>query len=542
VSPQLEAIIRKCLEKDPTRRYQSVAELLIDFRNLKRDAQSGVSPARVGFPKHSHWKLVAILLFVAVIGAILFYLKNGTSQSQAITSIAVLPFANTSGDSSLDYLSDGITENIINRLSQISSLKVMARSTVFHFKSKDIDPQKAGKELKVRAVLTGTVTQFGDSLVVGTELVDVEDGSQLWGQQYSKKFADLLALQQQISEEISDRLRLKLSKEQKESLKKNETSNPEAFQLYLKGLYYWNKRSDAGIRKGIEYFQQSIEKDPNYAMAYVGLADSYDILPLFSFAEPNEVVPKGKAAAYKALQIDEKNAEAHASLGNALQLYDWNFPESEKEYKRAISLNPNYATAHHFYSELLVALNRNEEAIDEIKRALNLDPLSLIINTSLGNTYRRTGKTDLAKEEFKKTIELDPSFARVHYNFAMAYMDIGQFSNAIREMETYISHADYGQAYLGDLACLYSLTSRKEEALKLIDQLKDLSKTKYIPSTQLASAYAGLGEKDQAFQWLEAAVRNRDPALLNVHKKPFFNSLHSDPRYHDLLRRIGLEK
>jgi Tfp pilus assembly protein PilF len=325
-------------------------------------------------------------------------------------------------------------------------------------------------------------------------------------------------------------------------LEKEETSNPEAFQLYLKGRYYWNKRNGESIRKGIEYFQQAIEKDPNYAMAYVGLADSYNVLPFYSFARPMDTFPKGKAAANKALQIDETNAEAHASLAGYLQDYDWNYQEAEKELKRAIALNPNYAIAHQWYSELLVCcLNRPQESLVEIKRAVALDPLSMTSNSLLGVTYRRIGKPDEAINQLKKSMELDPDFARVYYALAQTYVQKGMLPEALTEMQTYISKADYGQGYQGDLAYLYAVLGRKTEAYQLIDQLKKLRKTKYIPAIQFASAYAGLGNKDEVFRYLDEAVLNHDIQLAYIKTNVFLKTMHSDPRFNELLRKINLK-
>jgi eukaryotic-like serine/threonine-protein kinase len=541
--PQLENIIRKCLEKEPERRYQSTKELLIDLTNLKRDVESRSATSSVQVSRRMINRKIIATVSLLVVGliAIGFYLSHTVKNSEPIDSIAVLPFENTSHDPNIDYLSDGITENIIYRISQISSLKVMARSTVFRYKEKQIDPQKVGRELKVRAVMTGTVKKLGDSLVVGAELMRVADGSELWGQQYNRKVADLLPLQQEISQEISDKLRVKLTGEDKRVLKKQETRDPEAFQLYLLGRYYWNKRTGEGIRKAIQCFQQAITRDPNYAIAYVGLADSYIVSPLIGFSPPGEVLLKAKAAALKALEIDETNAEAHTSLGEVL-LYEWNFPESEKQFRRAISLNPNYPTAHQWYAELLNSTGRGQESIAELKRALSLDPLSLIINAELGIFYVRVGgQTTTGIEQLKKTLELDPNFVRAHYMLAQSYVDQHNFSEAIREMEIYTSKADYGKEYLGDLACIYALSGRKAEAYKIIEQVKDLRRIRYIPAVQLASAYAGLGENDKAFQWLDEAKRNQDFQLIFVQNNVFLRSLHSDPRFKNFVHQIRLK-
>jgi TolB-like protein/Tfp pilus assembly protein PilF len=445
---------------------------------------------------------------------------------------------NASNDPNTEYLSDGITESIINSLSQLPNLKVMARTTVFRYKGQSSDPQKVGRDLGVEAVLTGKVLHRGDTLIAQVDLVNVSDGSELWGQQY--KLSDALAVQEEIAMEISANLRLKLSGEQQSRVTKHYTENPEAYQLYLKGRFYWNKRTGEALKKAIEYFNQAIEKDPTYALAYAGLADAYVLSSFLSTDSPQEAFAKAKAAAKKALELDETLAEAHTSLASALSLYDWNFPESNREFQRAIELNPNYATAHHWYGGTnLAALGRVDEAIAEMKRAQELDPLSLIINADLGEAYFEARQYDRSIEQLRKTVEMDQSFYYAHYHLGMAYEMKGSLSDAITEYYK-ARQLDDDPRVLAFLGHAFAASGKRDDALKTLEQLKEISRQRYVQAYSFAIIYAGLGEKDKAFQWLERSYQEHAPRMIRLKVDPFLDNLRSDPRFDDLLRRIGL--
>jgi len=408
---------------------------------------------------------------------------------------------------------------------------------VFRYKGKEADPQKVGHDLHVRAVLTGRLLERGDTLIVHAELVDVEKGSQLWGGQYSRKVADLLALQEDLSKEISEKLRLRLTGEEKKRLGKRYTENPEAYQLYLKGRYYWNKRTDEGFRKSQEYFQQAIEKDPNYALAYVGLADSQTIASTFM---PGERMPKAKAAALKALQIDDTIAEAHTSLAFIKHRFDWDFPGAEKEFKRAIELNPRYATAHEWYALYLATMGRTQEAIAEARLAQQVDPLSLVMNSALGRVYHFARQYDKAIEQLRKTIDLDPNFASAHFDIAWSYLQKGMNAEAIAEFQKGLAITGRNPTRLAAFAAIQARAGNTGEAMKILNELKKLSDRSYVPAFTMAMAYTGLGDKDQAFAWLEKVYEERGGGILFVTVDSSFDPLRSDPRFADLLRRLGL--
>jgi TolB-like protein/Tfp pilus assembly protein PilF len=464
-------------------------------------------------------------------------------DGQVIDSLAVLPFANSSADPNAEYLSDGVTESIINMLSQLRGLRVMARSTVFSYKGMEADPRVIGRDLHVSAVLIGRVLQLGDALIIRAELIDVADGAQLWGEQYNRKISDILAVQEEISREISEKLRLKLTKEEQQRLTKRHTEDTNAYRLYLKGRYFWNKRTEEGLKKGIQYFQQAIEEDPQYALAYAGLADSYIILGAFGVAvlPPSEAVPKAKEAAVKALELDDTLAEAHALLGFSLADYDWNWAGAEKEFKRAIALNPNYATAHHWYGfGYLVPIGRLDEALAEVKRAQELDPLSLIINTNVGSLLYLARQYDQAIEQYQNALEIDPNFVIAHWMLGLAYEQKEMYRETIMEFQRAVALSGESGFPLALLGHAYAISGEESEALTVLNELEKLSKRQYVSSYRVGAIYAGLGEEDQAIGWLQRACQERDGWLIWLKADPVFDSLRSDPRLQDMLRRIGL--
>jgi TolB-like protein/Flp pilus assembly protein TadD len=460
---------------------------------------------------------------------------------KVIDSLAVLPLINESGDAEMEYFSDGITESIINTLSQLPKLRVVPRSTVFRYKGREVDPQQIGRELNVRAVFLGRVLQLGDSLVIKTELIDVEQEAQLWGEQYRRRLTDIFELEEEISREISSKLRLKLTGEEKKRLVKRYTENTAAYHLYLKGHYYTNKRTEGWIKKGIDYFQQAIETDPNYALAYAGLADAYAFLASSTGGlPPRDTYPKAKAAALKALEIDEGLAEAHASLGFFHLMYDWNFAESEREFKRAIKLNPAYANAHDGYGFLLKATGRNEEAIRSSRRAQKLDPLSLFTNVSLGWAYYFSRDYERAIEQGRKALEMEPRFDFAYWIVGLALAQLGRTDEAIASLNEAVILTGGGLTHEAHLGYAYALSGKREEAEQVLADLEEIAREKYVSAYYFAIIYLGLGELEQTFSWLERALDERAGFLAFIKVEPMFDGVRSDPRFTDLLRRMGL--
>jgi serine/threonine protein kinase/tetratricopeptide (TPR) repeat protein len=595
--PKLEEIINKALEKDRELRSQSAAELRADLKRLKREIESGKSAAATTstdvMPRPSSgiipspsgrtrdlssdptleqskrdsssrqvgprndtptgdvarpwWRsravigIAAVALIAGLAAAGWFY---GFSErgGATIDSVAVLPFVNASADPNTEYLTDGITESLINSLSQLPHLKVMSRDSAFMYEGKETDARTAGQALGVRAVLKGRVMQRGENLDISAELVDARDNTHIWGQQYSRKQSDIFALQGEIAKEITTMLRTQLSGEDEKHMAKSYTANPEAYQDYLKGRYWWNKRTEEGFRTGIEYFQQAIAKDPTYALAYAGLADSYSLLADYGLVAPIEAYPKAKDAALKALEIDDTLAEAHTSLAWIKANYDWDWAAARKDHQRAIELNPNYATAHQWYGVVLYRMGRLKEALPEVKRALELDPLSLVINRNLAEAFYCGREYDQAIEQFRKTLGLDPNFVTAHATLGDAYVQKSMYKESIVEFEQALVISSGNTQALSGLGHAYAAAGRRPEAQTVLDKLNLLSKQRYVSAGFRARIYAGLGEKDLAFEWLEKAYADRNiNAGVGIKLDPVYDPLRSDPRFQDLLRRMNLQ-
>lgn len=577
----LQRIVRRCLEKDRDERYQTIKDVALELKAVRRELEKsdsqGTVPASTetfavtssgqpvsasqatpsgadtqvssaeyiveGIRQHKLAAIgIAAVALIAIgigIAAILRSVRSRETAA-AIESIAVLPFVNQNNDQNVEWISDGVTESIINSLTQLPNLKVIARSSVFRYKGTQTDPFKAGKELGVRAVLTGRLMQRGDELIISAELIDLNDNKQLWGDQYQRKMADLLTVQREIAREITNNLRPKLSGEEHTRVAKNYTQNSEAYEAYLKGRFYWNKRTPADLHKAISYFQQAIVKDPNYALAYSGLADSYALLSVYGDGSPVEWMPQAKEAALKSLALDNNLAEGHASLGQILSYYDFDFKGADREYERAIDLNPNYATAHQWRSENLSALARVDEALAESRRALELDPLSLIINRNYGDCLVDARRFDEAIEQYHKTIEMDPSFVTTYYFLGRAYEGKGMYDQAVAE---YVKAAEFGgftAQGLAKMKAAYAKGGWRGYLEESLTQLTARSNSGYTPPFVMATAYARLGRKDEAFAYLEKGFQQRDFRITLVKVSFEFDSLRSDPRYDDLLRRIGL--
>ena len=574
---ELQRIISKALTKKREGRYQTAEELVTDLRNLKRklDASAetsgvtidlrrssagsgrqigpltatGETPAAMsagaqpssaeyivsGIKQHKRAAIVTLLLLaLGVVGLVLFL--RSRSSGTAIQSIAVLPFENQSQDAETEYLSDGVTESIINSLAQLPNVKVIARSSVFRYKGQKIDPLKAGQELGVHAVLTGRLVQRGDSLTISTELLDVRENKQLWGEQYNEKLADILSMQRVIAGQISNNLRLKLSGADQNRVTRGYTENAGAYQLYLKGRFLWNKRTSESLEKSIEYFNQAIEKDPGYALAYAGLADSWYSRGWYRHVEPKDAYEKARAAANKALELDPRLAEGHAILAAIKTVYDWDWQGAEREFKRAIELNPNYATAHQRYSLFLPALGRFDEAIAEARKARDVDPLALPVNENLGDVLYLARRYDEAIEQLKKTLELDPNYGVAHSTLSKVYEAQGRHEESLEERLKGSTPET-----VAELRKVFAASGMKGVWRNRLNVLLERSKTAYVSPADIALFYTRLNDRDQAFAWLEKAMAERSINFNYLVADPRFDNLRGDRRLADLLRRVGLE-
>jgi Tfp pilus assembly protein PilF len=421
----------------------------------------------------------------------------------------------------------------------LRQLRVIARTTAFRYKNKEADPQQVGRELNVRAVLMGRVRQMGDTLNIQVDLVDATTGAQLWGQEYERKLSDVLSVKQAIAREVTEKLRLSLSGEQQRQFARRDTTNAEAYQFYLRGRYFWNRRTGDGLKKAVEQFQQAIERDPNYALGYVGLADCYVLLEINDIPT-SEGLPKARAAADRALQIDDSLSEAHAS--SAL-VYDqlWRWSEAEAEYKRAISLNPNYATAHQWFAGFLRSKRQFDDALREIKRAQELDPLSSIIGINVASDYLLKNDPNSVIEQNNRIIELDPSFPRAHETLGFAYLKQRRYEQATTEFQKAVELSARASNFLSSLGYCYAVTGKRAEALQILKELEEKYAKGEANAQYLASVYVGLGDKDQAFAWLEKDFEQHSGILPRITWWFSFEDLRSDPRYADLVRRMGLQ-
>jgi serine/threonine protein kinase/Tfp pilus assembly protein PilF len=548
IPPRLEAIIDKALNKDRDQRYQHASDLLTELRRLKREIDSGSESATQSSTSAllSTGKLRSLTSAGPTTGASIGPVTGHTRAlrpervSKLIDSLAVLPFENASRDPENEYLSDGITASLVNILATVPKLRVMAQSTVFRFKGSAIDPQAVGRELNVRAVLTGRVIQSGGSLRIGAELVDVATGSQLWGAQYDRKPGDIFAIQDEISHEISEKLRLELTRAQKRRLTKRHTQDPEAYRLYLKGRHHWNRWTEEGFYKAIEYFQQAVEKDPGYALAHAGIADTYVLLGWNSYLPPKDAFPKGKAAALEALEYDPDLGEAHTPLAAVLWLHDWQWREAEKEFQRSLELNPTYATANHWHAEYVMTMGRHAEATAQMKKSQALDPLSLIINVAIGWAHYMARRYDEALEQLRQTLELDPNYPVTHWILGLVYRTTGRYELAIVEGEKGVNLSGGSPLMRAALAHSYGKAGTTKEAREILDDLEKLAKCKYVAPHFFAGIHIGLGENDRAIEYLEKAYEEHSHWLIYLHIDPVMDDLRNDPRFQDLLRRVGL--
>ncbi len=579
LSPKLDDVISKCLEKDRNLRYQHAADLRTDLQRLKRDTDTGRSSAVVEssqndasssahkipsasgsasgiataasdsqiavslVARHKKKILTAGAVAIVVIAGLLFgaYRWFAPHSSAAIDSLAVLPFTNVSADPNAGYLSEGLTESLISSLSQLPNLAVRSRSAVFHYKSQDVDRQKAAAELKVDAVVTGRVTQQGDNLLVSAELTDARTNRNLWSEQYNRRVSDALSVQREIAAEISARLREHLTGEQKAKLANGGTSDPEAYQLYLKGRFFWQKRTPESLAKAKEYFTQAIAKDPNYANAYVGLADYWGVVGDYVQIPSSEIVLRAKAAARKALELDDTLPAAHAAMGQA-HFLAWEFVDWKKEMLRAIELDPDFANAHHWYGLQSTWIGHSQEGITHLKRAVELEPTNLKFNDNLGQGFMNGRMDDQALEQYKKTIDMDPNFPGTHGDLSALYRYQGKYDlwleESLKATQLYNDPEDIAQQ--AEVASVYKQLGYKPAVMRQIELYKQRIARGYVDPGKIAEEYAYLGDKEQAFQWLEKAYAARSEEISYMRVTRCYDSLRSDPRYKDLEKRVGL--
>lgn len=583
VPRQLDRIVSKALAKDRSKRYQTITDLKLDLEQLRSELAGLKEPAEtsheqfaktgVGRPRfdlvtsadttriiakttvdaktgpgffraHKTPLLIALVAIIAVVAGFAYFKYSRPK----ITSVAILPFVNDSDDPNAEYLSDGITESIINSLSRLPGLKVMSRNAVFRFKGKNPDPQEVGRNLKVGAVLMGRLVKLNDRLIIKTELVDVADGSQLWGAEYNKSLSDILLVQDEISRAISSKLELRLTGADEQNLAKRFTTDAEAYELYLKGRYFWNKRGEAGLRNGIKYFREAEQKDPNYALAYSGLADSYALLCDIGVVAPVTEMPHAKAAAQKAVDIDPTLAEGYTSRGFIKLAYDWDWLGAEADLKRGLELNPKYPTAHQWYASYLVQMGKFEAAKQEIEQAQQLDPLSPIISSNAGLYSYFEHRYDDAIVQYQKTLEIDPAFWVAHHYLGLAYAKKGMYDQAIGELRNSLYSPGTGPLKEGavendpeiaaSLGYAYGLAGRRAEAEAILNRLRALSQRRYVSGLYFAIVYTGLDDKDRAIEYLHKAYENRHPGLVLIRVDPIFDNLRSDKRFQELIARF----
>lgn len=546
VPPELDRVILRCLEKNPGARVQSASDLGFLLTNLLSGADGYRGPkARRRFRMRPLlWIAAAVVALCAA--TMYWFARNSTAPD----SIAILPFVNAGGNADVDYLGDGITESLINSLSQVPNLNVISRNAVFRYRGREADAQAAGRMLKVQAVVTGSVIQHGDALAISAELIDVRDNRHLWGEKYNRKLQDILTVQEEISREISQKLRVKLSRAEMRRVTKRYTESTEAYQLYLQGRYYWNKKTVAGFNTGIDYFQKAIRADPNYAPAYAALSNLYYNLSNYNFAlmQPKEAWFKAKEAGERAIQLDDTLPSAHAALALIAYQWEWDWPKAEREFKRALELDPGSsstyeptpASTYHWYSHFLMTVGRTEESFAAGRRALELDPVDLAISSHQGWYYLWTGDHAKAFEPLQNTLAMDPSFSVAQWYLGLAQEEKGAYAEAIEQFQKCVRMTGGRPSMLALLGHAYAAGNHKSEARAVLQQLSSLEKEKYVPSYPIAVIYAALGEKDEALARLEKAYEAHDSWMDYLAIDPRLDSLRSDARFIALLRRIKL--
>ena len=580
-SPELQRVIRKCLAKDPAKRYQTIRDTANDLEELIEEmkgmpimersvAPSTSASTRSGpggtdqyvraettvssthspsssaeyivseFKRH---KFVVALVLVLLVGSAvgLFLYKNAGNRGTAIDSIAVLPFQNRSSDADTEYLSDGLAESLIYRLSQLPNLKVSPTSSVMRYKGKNTDIDQIARELEVDAVMSGRVSQRGEDLTISVELVDARTKKLIWAEKYDRKMSDLLATQREIATAITQKLELKLSGNDAKGITKRYTDSNDAYQLYLKGRYSFAKRTKDDTLRAIEYFRQAIKLDPKFALAYARISETYGSMPAYPYLSPKEAFPQAKAAAQQALEIDPTLPEAHTFLAYSLVIYDWNWVEAERSFQRAIELDPNNSAAHFRYGQIYLApTGRVDEALTEIKRGLDLEPLDINMGATLAWAYSVARQDDKALEQAKKTYDLDPVHPIGRWILSQIYTDTGRYQEAISLSEQWLQTDPTNQFALRDAGIAYAKAGRRDKAEEMISRFREISKTQYIPSCRIAAIYGELGERDKAFEELRKAFELRDWELYRLNADPYWRPLRDDPRFKEVLKRLNL--
>ncbi len=549
VPMDLERLVSKALSKDPGDRYQAVDEILVDLRAVARGLESSSTqpkskPALTGRPQKTrtllYGFLAALLLTLLVIVSRSYRFTDGDRQ---IESIAVLPLENFSGDPEQEYFADGMTEALIAELAQIGALRVVSRTSVMQYKGKEKALPEIARELNVDAVVEGSVMRSGERVRITAQLLDAQKDQHLWAKSYERDLSDVLALQSEVAREIAKEIKIKLTPEEQAHLTRQRQVDPDAHIAYLKGRFHWNKYTEEGFQKAVDYFNVAVKKDPNHALAYTGLALVYIQFAVDGFMSPNEVMPKAKVAALKALQADSELAEAHLSWGAYQMFYEWNWQEAEKAFVKALKLNPNSADGYHFYSHYLQAMGRVEDAITETQRALALDPLSLILNNELGWAIYFTRRYEEAIAQYKKILEMDPDFVFAVWSMAMAYSENGMPEKALAELRKSEDIAESWPAFRAEFGYAYAVAGNKVKALEILRKLEERAQREYVDPAFLVNIHTALGDKEKAFAWLEKAYEEHSCVWMPWLKvEPKFDGLRSDPRFTELLQKMGLEK
>jgi TolB-like protein/Tfp pilus assembly protein PilF len=530
IDRNLTRLVSHCLEKDRKRRFESASDLVVALQ------LASTEPAKVRrFSRRS--PVLASLAIAAM--AVSLVVGYWFTLNQRIESLAVLPFVNAASNPDADYLGEGITETLITNLSRVPDLRVKSRDSVSRYKRQDVDAENAARELGVQAVLKGRLRLSDDVVSVSAELIDARDGAVLWREVYERPVREILAIQAEIARKASERLHPRITGEEQTRVSRPQTENAEAYRLYLMGRYRWNRRTEDTLRSAADYFQQAIEKDPNYAKAWAGLADAHNLLGTYGARAPDETYPRARAAVNRALELDPGLAEAHASLGWLKSQYEWDWDGAENEYRRALELNPEYATAYHWRAWYLAILGRLHEAVKSVERARDLDPVSPVIHSRVGLFMYFARDTERAREQCRKSVEMDPTFAWGHSGLGSVYLATGRHVDAVAEIEKAASLTQRGVIELGYLGHAYAAAGRKRDAHKVILELKELSAKRYVPPLHLAVIYTGLGENDTALELLDKAVAARAFETWYL-PDPRLDPLRRDARFQNMLRRMGL--
>jgi eukaryotic-like serine/threonine-protein kinase len=551
VPAQLEHVIGRALEKDRNLRYQHASDLRAELQRMKRqiDSSSSISATErelASPPVRRRWVYLVTVGAVAAL-LLLFGLNPGgvrelmfhSSTSPRIESIAVLPFVNVSNDAKTEYLSDGITESLIDSLSQLPNFAVMSRNTVFRYKGQATDPEKVGHDLHVQAILTGRLIQTGDELMISVNLEDVRNGRQIWGEQYNRKLSNLTSVEREIATDIYGRLRPTLVGGENKLLSKRLTESAQAYQLYLQGLFYWNKGTAADFKTAADFFTQAVQQDGRYALAYAGLADTYSLMGDYGYLASSEAWPKAKTAAMQALDIDNTLAEAHTSLGLVKEHFEWDWADAEREFRRAIELNPNSANSHHWFGEYLTNMGQFEEGLRETRKAEEIDPLSRLINTTIGWQLYLAGQNEEAIEQLRKVLDIDPKFAPARRLLEGVYAAMGKYKEAVAEREKMLSLFG-GSELAASVEEDFSKSGYRGVLQSWVGGLTEVSKHGHVPSYSIGEAYMRMGEKAKAIQWLQQAFDEHDTELVSLGVEPVFNPVREDARFQELLTRMKL--